>query len=132
MPQPVPSGALAVVSLHTSIPPVQADVPLWHGLLGVQGAPAVHDWHTPLVQYMFVPHGKPFAWLPCAVHCGPIPQEICIFWHEPASLQSTPAVHATQLPPEQTEPASLHCVPSRKGPVAEQPWMPPLHVVAPI
>jgi hypothetical protein len=64
------------------------------------------------------------------VHCGPIAQEICIFWHDPASLQSTPVVHAVHLPFEQTSPASPQGVPSLTGPVAMH-CIPPSHPIAP-
>jgi hypothetical protein len=61
MPHDVPSVAFAPVSVHESVPPAQEAVPLWHALLGVQGAPAVHAWHAPPMQYMFIPHEVPFG-----------------------------------------------------------------------
>jgi hypothetical protein len=48
VPQLFPSGASCPVSVQATIPLVQLVIPTWHGLLGVQGFPAVHDPHVPL------------------------------------------------------------------------------------
>jgi hypothetical protein len=49
--------------------------------------------------------------LPPAVQTGlPLPHAMFAAWHELASLQSAPALHATQLPLSHT-PASSHGVP---------------------
>ncbi len=79
-PQYVPASALIPVSVHERVPPLHETVPVWHGLaVGTHAAPGVQALHCPLLQYRSWPHDVPSCWLPAAVHCGPVPHEICIF-----------------------------------------------------
>jgi len=47
VPQGVPGSATAPVSLHMIAPPMQAAVPLWQGLVGVQLEPGVQGLQAP-------------------------------------------------------------------------------------
>ena len=105
--------------------------------LGEQAPPAVHGTHDPPLHTWLVPHVWPLATLPVETHTeAPVEQSVLPVWQLLATppvvgVQATPAVHATQLPPEQTW-LLPQLVPSATlVPVAAQTDDPEAHVVDP-
>jgi hypothetical protein len=133
VPHAVPSAAFDPVSPHAIPPSPQTIVPRSHGAPeGTQPAPFVQVWHDPLSQYLLAPQAVPLGALPAWVQVAiPVEQEIAYAWHEPASLQSAPALHATHPPLSHTAPASQF-VPFVAGTVGVQVgWPEVLHVMTP-
>ncbi len=136
-PQVVPLANTIPVSVQTFAPVVQLKIPVWQGLLGVQGSPAAQPIHDPLAHTMLIPHELPLLLLVVSSHTGaPVPQEIVPFLHMLAGLQAIPTVHAVHVPLLQTRfvphvvplfllPVSLHTI----VPV-EQAFTPVLHMFA--
>jgi hypothetical protein len=104
---------------------MHAMLPTLHGLLvGGHVEPALHAPHIPLLQYMFAPHGVPFATLPAPAHIAcPVLQWTSIFWHVFAGVQSAPVMQGMQAPLSHTPPS--HAVPSMAMPVSVQACSPP-------
>jgi hypothetical protein len=68
VPQDVPFAMFRVVSVHPI--GLQDCVPAWHGFVGVQAIPALHEVHTPAAHTRLVPHEVPLATLPVSVQTG--------------------------------------------------------------
>jgi hypothetical protein len=67
-PQVIPSDWFMLVSVQTAAPVSHASVPLWHGLVGGQLAPATQATQVPFVHTMLVPQGVPLGLFPDAMH----------------------------------------------------------------
>ena len=117
----MPFGSDVPLSWQVGLPVVQICVPLWHGLLGVQAPPAVHDTQLPSLQTWLLPHIVPFATFPVSAQTGtPVTHEFAPVLQWFVGWQLAPAVHALQVPLLQTM-FVPHDVPlARFRPVSEQ------------
>jgi hypothetical protein len=134
MPQDVPSATFPV-SAQTDSPVEQEVIPVWHGFVGWQLTPAVHEPHVPLSHTRLVPQDVPSATFPVSAQTDvPVEQEVIPVWHRFVGWQLTPAVHEPHVPlshtrlvpqdvPFATLPVSVHrdipvmqdVVPARHG-----------------
>ena len=100
VPQGVPAATLVFASMQVGVAPEQTSVPLWHLLVGWQGAFIEQDVHAPAWQTMPVPQPVPFGLLSVSVHTGapvvqtmlPTRQGLLL------TLQAMSATQASQLP----------------------------------
>jgi hypothetical protein len=70
VPHDAPLARLVPVSVHTEVPLAHDVVPVWHGLAGAQGTPALHVAHAPLSQTPPL-HDVPFvAFVPVSLQTG--------------------------------------------------------------
>jgi hypothetical protein len=107
VPQDVPSAAAVSGAPQVRAPAEHDAVPIMQAWLGVQLEPATHWAQVPLRQKRFVPHEVPSATRPLAVQTAvPDEQTSVIRWHEPAGVQSAPALQAAHDPWLQTAEAS--------------------------
>jgi hypothetical protein len=99
VPHVVPLARFLFVS-EQAIAGAQVCVPAWHGLVGVQARPAVHDTQLPLLHTRFVPQVVPLATFPDAVQTGaPVVHDVVPVLHGmPVTVQLAPTVQAPQTP----------------------------------
>ncbi len=103
-PHGVPFATLPV-ALQTGRPVLQSVVPVWHGLVGMQLAPGVHEVQTPLSQTMLVPHEVPLVTgVVVSLHTGvPVVHPMAPSTHGLGGVpHDVPAVHPTHRPLSQT------------------------------
>jgi hypothetical protein len=111
VPQAVPSGWFAPLSVQTGLPVEQLSVPTWHGLAGGHAVPAVQATQVPLAQTMFAPHMVPFGRLPDSWQTGdPVAQDVVPVLQTLVGWQLAPDAHDTHAPALQTR-SVPHCTP---------------------
>jgi hypothetical protein len=95
VPQPVPLATFIPPSIHSGTPLVQESVPVWHLLLGVQGAPAMQLMQMPLLQTRLVPQVLPSAAGPVSTHTeAPLLQSVLPTLQGSARSQVAPAAQS--------------------------------------
>lgn len=134
VPQAVPFGALAPVSMQTGAPVLHEIEPTWQGALaGAQLVEAAHAVQAPARQTIAVPHAVPSARLP-PMSVQPTPEAVQVVlprWQGLAGAQVAPGEHARQVPPAHTRPAP-HAVPSVAAPRSTQTSRPVVHAIDPV
>lgn len=128
---PVP---LRLPLVQTGAPEVQEMVPLKHGLVGAQVAPALQAMHMPAASHTWpIPHVVPGALLPPSMQrSAPVLQSVTPFLQRPGLVaQVAPALQITHAPmPLQTRPAP-QVVPAATLPLSTQTELPELQSVRP-
>ncbi len=118
-PHDVPAGRLPD-SRHTGAPVEQSIAPVWHGVAGVQLAPALHDTHAPAaLQTMPVPHDVPAGRAAPATHtAAPVEHSTAPVRHGSDGEQLMPALHDTHAPEALHTMPAPHDVPAGRLPVS--------------
>jgi hypothetical protein len=102
-PHETPLASVVPLSVHVAEPWEHEIMPVWHGLVGVQFAPAEQSRHVPSPQTFPAPQFVPAATLPASIHNGfPVPHAIAPVLQGFATVQDCPALQAAQTPPPQT------------------------------
>lgn len=98
VPQDVPCGSAVCAQVGPAVGS-QTTAPLWQASLGGQEAPASQV-QRPALQTRNEPHATPsVSGTPVSTHTElPVLQLVCHTVQDPAGVQSTPAVQATQVP----------------------------------
>jgi hypothetical protein len=105
VPHDVPFAALVPVSTHIIEPVAQDCFPVWQGALaGVQAVFSVHWVQAPPLHTMLAPQVDPSLTFAVFMHTDvPVEQSVAPVWHRlPFGVQTSPILHALQLPPLQT------------------------------
>jgi hypothetical protein len=99
MPQPFPAATSVPVSLQTGVPVAHASVPVWQGLVGMQGAACWQALHWPVRQTIPVPHDAPLGLSAFSVQTAtPVAQTFVPVRHRLVGVQVLPPLQVTQLP----------------------------------